>query len=58
MSKVINRISELFGLKDVSDYPELYYRRQTNLTTDLDRATGVLFTDSGSLPRNLRIRNL
>lgn len=58
MNNVLYRISELFGLKDVSNYPELYYRRQINLTTDLDRATGVMFSDSGTLPRNIRIRNI
>jgi hypothetical protein len=58
MNKFVNRISELFGLNDVSNHPELYYKQDHGMFYDLDKANTTLFHDSGTVPRNLRIRNL
>ena len=58
MNRIVNRISELFALDDVSNYPELYYKPDHDMFYDLDRATTTLFHDSGSLPRHMNIRDL
>ena len=58
MNKIVNRISEFFGTKDISSYPELYYKQERDLSIDIMKANSSVFHDSGLQPRYLKIRDL